>query len=155
MLCAHLRARRRLDAMSLCHSWGFWHLQVRAGVQRWQAAHSANKPTLCGLFVASIAGVVSCCLCRPFWPGGHASSAVDLERGTSLQHPESAASVAPHMARVSVTSQHSVQSGSGSSLERRSVGGLNRSSLRSALFPRNSPTPEALSAVSLQLGDQV
>ena len=137
----------------------FW-TQVRAGVQRWQAAHLANKPTLCGLFVTSVAGVVSCCLCRPFWPSrrGGTPAAVDFEPGTVVLHPDTAAvaPAAPHMARVSVTSQGSVQSGSGSaSLERRSAGALNRSSLRQALFPRNSPSPQELSAVSLQLGDQV
>jgi len=138
------------------------NFQVRAGVQRWHAAHSGYKPTLCGLFEASVASIASCCLCRPCWRpgggGGPSEAEADVERGTAGQQQPTVLFAAPsaaQMARVSVTSQQSVGSG-GSSTERRSAGALNRSSLRQA-FRRDSPSPEAVHvpAVSLQLGDQV
>ena len=133
-------------------------MQVRAGVQRWQAAHAGNKPTLCGLFVAGVGSIVSCFLCRPCWRRGDRllAAQADVERGLAGQQPVVlvAAPSAPQMARLSVTSQQSVGSGA-SSMERRSAGALNRSSLRNALFRRDSPSPEAVPAVSLQLGDQV
>ena len=90
---------------------------MRAGVQRWHAAHAGNKPTLCGLFVASVAGVVSCCLCRPFCrraAGGGSAPQADVEAGTVGQAVVLvAAPSAPQMARLSVTSQQSAGSGGG------------------------------------------
>ena len=129
-------------------------------MQRWHTAHSGYKPTLCGLFEASVASVASCCLCRPCWRRGGASSPQpDVERGSAGPQQQPVVLVAApspaQMARLSATSQASVGSGA-SSMERRSAGTLNRSSLRQA-FRRDSPSPEAVHvpAVSLQLGDQV